>query len=398
MNNYYYNAIKNIEIFFREDIKCYKDIFAILNKIFKNSNGAIYFVSSENLRLEYSQVENSFLENIKLDSDTHKNIFSIEEKINTKLLDKNKNVLAERLIIHNTIFGIILIERNEAFIAEEKEFFKTCSMIISSIIKELELTKVLKLQAEELQKGIIETVKANEIIKSQNKKIVAADKVKTEFFSHVSHELRTPLNSIIGFSELLQNPKLGKLNTKQLEFIKDIQTAGINLLGMINEVLDISKIESGSIKLNLMTFDIQLCINETLNILKPLYEKKKIKLINNSTSTIITADYQKIQQVLFNIINNAIKFSPENETIEIATSNTNKHLEISIKDNGCGIATKNHKKIFKKFEQIETTQNSTGLGLAISKEIIKLHKGKINLNSELNQGAEFIIKLPLSYV
>lgn len=388
------NALSKIEIFFKGSIKTPEDIFLALKSIFSLEEGFIYFATPETLTCKYSY--KTKLEDIHLTQEQATSVFDLSK--NLEIFPSSQKILSERLTLQNTVYGIILIKSENPFSKYEKRLFKTCALVISNIIKDIELTNVIKMQTIALQEGIIKTAKTNKIIKNQNKKIIEADKVKTKFLSHVSHELRTPLNSIIGFSELLQNPKLGNLNQKQTEFVKDIQSAGIHLLGMINEILDISKLESGTMKLNLRTFDITNCIEETLNILKPLYEKKNLKIEKILNNSKITADYQKLQQVLFNIINNAIKFSPENETITISTTSTKKFLEIKIKDNGIGIAPKNHKKIFKKFEQINSTKDSTGLGLTISKELIKMHNGKISLISELNKGCEFVIKLPLSYV
>ncbi len=395
MNDYEKDTLAKLEIFFNGEIKTPDDIFLTLEKIFGKLQSCIYFVTPENLKCKYSS-KNSNFKDVQLSAKQSKRIFNTSTELDLKLFSAKSTVNAERLIIQNTIYGIVLIQSEKLFSEHEKRIFKTCARIISNILKDIELTNVIKMQTQALQKGLIETAKTNEIIKNQNKKIIEADKIKNQFLSHVSHELRTPLNSIIGFSELLQNPKLGKLNIKQTEFVKDIQNAGIHLLGMINEILDISKIESGTMKLNLRNFELANCIEETLNILKPLYEKKNIDIKKDLKNIDITADYQKIQQILFNIINNAIKFSPEKDSITISTNKTKKFVEIKIKDNGCGIAKINHKKIFKKFEQINSTKNSTGLGLTITKELIKMHNGKISLKSELDKGAEFIIKLPVS--
>ena len=165
---------------------------------------------------------------------------------------------------------------------------------------------------------------------------------------------------------------------------------------MINEILDITKIESGTVKLNLREFDINQAITETLNILKPLYDKKRIKINLECENIIIKADYLKIRQILFNIVSNGIKYSPIEGIIEIKAKASRKNLQIRIKDNGCGIEKKFHRKIFKKFEQIDAKENSTGLGLTITKELVKLHGGKIKLNSEKDKGAEFLIILPIS--
>ena len=168
------------------------------------------------------------------------------------------------------------------------------------------------------------------------------------------------------------------------------------MLGMINEILDLSKLEADAMKLKVTNFEISQCIEETLNILKPLYVKKNISVSKNIINSIITADYQKVQQILFNLINNAIKFTENNGNIEIAAKPKRKFIEIRIKDDGCGIEKKYHRKVFKKFEQAKPSENSTGLGLTITKELVLLHGGSIKLKSEIEKGAEFIVTLPIS--
>ena len=393
------NEFSKLEIFFTQSIKTYKDIFTALKSIFDFNDGCVYFLTPEKLRLEYSFNCKDFQKEIFFSAEEKQALYNPKLKVNTNLFNTKKQyTLASHLKIQSTVYGIILITSEKKYSKKDEILFNFCGLIISNIIKDIELTEIVKMQTEALQNGIVESDRTCKIIKKQNKAILEADKIKNKFLSNVSHELRTPLNSIIGFSELLQNPKLGNLNNTQIEYLKDIQTAGIHLLGMINEILDISKIESGSIKLNLQTFSLIRCIEETLNILKPIFDKKSIKIDLVCSTQSITADYQKIQQILFNLINNAIKFSNPNSKIDISVKFKRKFVEISIKDYGCGINKKYHKKIFKKFEQINPTENSTGLGLTITKELILLHKGKIVLNSTKGHGAEFIVTLPISTV
>ena len=194
---------------------------------------------------------------------------------------------------------------------------------------------------------------------------------------------------------MLEKEFVGTLNEKQKEYINDIQTAGLHLLGMINEILDMSKIEANAVKLNLRTFEIHQVILETINIIKPLLVKKNLTLVDNSQDFKIKADYQKIQQILFNLLSNAIKFTPENGKIIVSASIDNKYVTISVEDNGIGIDKKYHKKIFEKFEQFALqNESSTGLGLSITKELVKLHNGKIKLFSAPNKGSKFIITIP----
>ena len=289
----------------------------------------------------------------------------------------SKQIIKEELKIKNTKFGDIEISA-KSFSDKDKGLFKDCAIIISNIIKDYEISKIMKMQVEALQDGYL--------------KIKQSEEVKTKFISHVSHELRTPLNSILGFSDLLSNEFVGKLNEKQKEYINDIKVSGINLLNMINEILDMSKIEANAMKLNKTDFQISQLIFETENTVKPLL--KNIKFEKHIRDFTINADYQKVKQILLNILSNAIKFTKDE--IKITTKKEGDFAVISVKDNGCGISKENMAKIFNKFEQLDKhTENSTGLGLAITKEFVKMHGGVITIESEMNKFTDFIIKIPL---
>lgn len=357
-------------------------IFGTLKKLVNFENGGIFYFNNEELNPIYLyNLENSEFKKDKIDG----------------LKDFK---LSETLVVNDCPLGQLVVSSSQNFSDDEKTLFKTCGAIVSQIIKSLEVTDIMNMQVKALQDGIVEINGFNKVIKEQNKKIIEADKVKTKFLSNVSHELRSPLNSIIGFSDILVSEIYGKLDEKQLEYIKDIQVAGIHLLGMVNEILDISKIESHTIKLNKTKFNLFLCVNEVLNVLKPLYSEKNINIQNLIDENIeVFADYQKLQQIFFNLLSNAIKFTREEGEIKVFAKLSTKNIMISVADNGIGIAKENHKRIFKKFEQIASNEcgstNSTGLGLTITKELVKLHGGTITLESELNEGAEFKIKLPL---
>lgn len=282
--------------------------------------------------------------------------------------------LVENLKIKNTVFGEIIIT-GDKFSEHDKSVFATCSVIIANLLKDKELSQIMKLQAQALQNGYLEIKKA--------------EQTKSKFISHISHELRTPLNSILGFSELI--PLVGEVNEKQAEYINDIKISSLHLLEMINEILDMSKIEADAITLNLREFEISQVIEETVNIIKPLLKQKLVKNIENFK---IKADYQKFQQILFNLLSNAVKFTPKNGEITITTA-LNEYALISIQDNGIGISAENQERIFEKFEQVDNNlQNSTGLGLAITKELVRLHGGTISLESALGSGAKFTVALP----
>ena len=168
---------------------------------------------------------------------------------------------------------------------------------------------------------------------------------------------------------------------------------------MINEILDMSKIEANAMKIVKSAFWISRAISEVSNILLPLAQKKNINLIKNMPVDFeVFADYQKIQQILYNLVSNAIKYSPENNEVEIAVSANEEYFRIAVHDNGIGIDKKYHGKIFAKFVQLDSAytkkESSTGLGLTITKELVELHGGKISVISEINNGSTFIVDIP----
>lgn len=318
--------------------------------------------------------------------------------LNSEFKTKTSHFLFSKLLIKNSFFGFILLAGDKAYNDEDIAIVNLFLSIYSYIIKDYELNKVFKMQLSLLQEAISDKENALKTIEKQNKKLVQADIAKTSFLANVSHELRTPLNAIIGFSDVLLNQVFGKLNDKQAEYIKDINLSSVHLMGLINSLLDFSKIESGAVKLNLSEFEPKRAIKEVINLLSPLLGAKEIKLkFENNYNNTICADYQKFQQILFNLIGNAIKFSKQKGQIIVRTKNDGEYFTLEVEDFGIGIEKKYHNFIFKKFTQIDNiytkTGTSTGLGLAIVKEYIKLHKGKIYVISEPCHGSTFVIKL-----
>lgn len=319
-----------------------------------------------------------------------------------KLKNTNSVFLLAKLNIRETVFGFLLLTRanKTTFTKDEEELTKAFSALVSYSIKDSELSSVFKLQLRALQDSILEKTEAYATIKKQNEKIVAADKLKNEFLANISHELRTPLNAIIGFSEALSMKIFGPLTEKQEEYVTDIHVSGLHLLGMINEILEISKIEAKAIKLAIGRFNLQTSLNEVCNIVRPLANKKQISLEKMTNDCLeIDADYQKIQQILYNLLSNAIKFTGENGKIEIGYHVEDDSAVIFVKDNGVGIDKKYEGKIFGKFVQLNNVyskkESSTGLGLTITKELVELHNGKIWFESIVGEGTTFFVKLPL---
>lgn len=389
-------------------------IFENLEKIFEFDDAFIYFANPESLQLKYSyNCYNTYSTDITFPFNPRqkKMVYSEDNYIAdsdhqiVKLLrleEKNRQYLIVKLVIRSTVFGIIVLSKKggTVYSADDLATLKTCACMISYVIKDMELSNVFKIQLKALKDGIVEKNNAYKTIKAQNEKILEADKVKNEFLANVSHELRTPLNAILGFAEILQNGLYGKLCEKQNEFVNEIRVSGLRLLGMINEILDISKIEANAMKISRSRFSVDMMYTEVCNVLRPLAAKKNIRLIKEFEEDFeIFADYQKMQQVFYNLVSNAIKFTPENGEIVLDAINQKKKIILSVHDNGIGIDPKYHGKIFAKFVQLDSAytkkESSTGLGLTITKELVELHGGKISVKSEVNNGSTFIIELPV---
>ena len=387
--------------------------FEVLKKVIDFNNSYVFLLNSEDIQLKLafnSKINIKPNETVDITQGLAKKLFENSADILNsnsdliKLLNlKSANYLISKLAIRETVFGFLLIGRPHEFKQADITIIDSITSVLSYKIKDLELSNVFKIQLKALKNAVQETNDAYRTIKSQNKKIVAADKVKNEFLASVSHELRTPLNAIIGFSDILTSKVYGELNDKQAEYVKDIQIAGIQLLGMDNEILDISKLEANAIKLVKRYFEVSRPVIESCNILMPLIKNKNINVSYHIDKDIdIFADYQKIQQVLYNLLSNAIKYTPEKGSIVITVTNTAKKVRFSIKDSGIGIDKKDQKRIFGKFVQLEDAfykkETSTGLGLTITKQLVEMHKGSIKVVSEKSKGADFIVTLPIELV
>lgn len=387
--------------------------FKMLKKVIDFEDCYVFLLNSEDIQLKLTHNNQSDIEpdkTVDISTNLAKKLFENKSEILGKKSElisllglKSENYLISKLAIRETVFGFLLVGRPHEFKKTDLTIIDSITSVLSYKIKDLELSNVFKIQLKALKNAVQETNDAYRTIKSQNKKIVAADKIKNEFLASVSHELRTPLNAIIGFSDILTSQVYGDLNDKQVTYVKDIQIAGIQLLGMVNEILDISKIEANAIKLVKRYFEVSRPVIETCNILMPLIKNKNINLSYHIDKDIdIFADYQKIQQVLYNLLSNAIKYTPDKGSILITVTNTAKKVKFSIKDSGIGIDKKDQKRIFGKFVQLEDAfykkETSTGLGLTITKQLVEMHKGTIKIISEKGKGAEFIVTLPIELV
>jgi signal transduction histidine kinase len=230
----------------------------------------------------------------------------------------------------------------------------------------------------------------------------AANKAKSDFLASMSHELRTPLNSIIGFSEIMRDGLTGEISGRQREFMDHIYESGTHLLSLINDVLDLSKIEAGKMELNFDQFSVDELINSSLTLFKEKALKQGLKITSETEEGPITmyADIRLLKQVLFNLIGNAVKFSPDGGSIHLKVRKVDPdYLEVSVSDTGIGISQEDRDKLFQPFRQLDNSYNrkytGTGLGLSICRRIVELHCGKIWLESEPGKGSKFTFVIPI---
>ncbi len=237
-------------------------------------------------------------------------------------------------------------------------------------------------------------------IADKSAQLEAASRHKSEFLANMSHELRTPLNAIIGFSEVLTERMFGELNEKQDEYLKDIHGSGQHLLSLINDILDLSKIEAGRMELERSEFDLPSAIESALILVRERASRREIGLGSAIDERLgaIDGDERKVKQVLLNLLSNALKFTPEGGRIDVRVRLVDHVAEVSVADTGIGIAPADQDAVFEEFRQVGTADKKaegTGLGLALSRKFIELHGGKIWVESQLGAGSTFTFTLPL---
>lgn len=270
-----------------------------------------------------------------------------------------------------------------------------------------------------LEQKVEERTKAlrliNEELHRTNEQLETVNKLKSEFLANMSHELRTPLNAIIGFSEILHDQSFGALNEKQIKYAQNVVISGKHLLQLINEILDLAKVESGKMDLHPETFVLAETLTEIVSFVRGLAAKKEITIRQRLSPKIITvsADPKKFKQIFYNLLSNAIKFTSNNGWVEISTDIVGdfeisvsdqfilrRYVEFCVKDNGIGIDKADHGRIFHEFQQVDGSHSrqyeGTGLGLALTKKIVELHGGSIWIESEKGKGSSFYFTLPVT--
>jgi signal transduction histidine kinase len=236
-------------------------------------------------------------------------------------------------------------------------------------------------------------------IEDKSRQLEVASQHKSEFLANMSHELRTPLNAIIGFSEVLGERLFGELNEKQEEYLKDIHASGQHLLSLINDILDLSKIEAGRMELELTDAYLAATLDNALTLVREGASRRGVALHLAVDERLehIRADERKLRQVVLNLLSNAIKFTPEGGRIEVRAVPGAGVVEVSVTDTGVGIAPEDQEAIFEEFRQVGTADKKvegTGLGLALSRRFIELHGGRIWVESQVGVGSTFTFTIP----
>ena len=292
-----------------------------------------------------------------------------------------RSVLATPLLREDHLLGALAVNRFSPgeFVPEVIALLKTFATQSALAIQNARLYREIEVKSRELE---------------------AASRHKSEFLANMSHELRTPLNAIIGFSEVLSERMFGEVNEKQAEYLSDILESGRHLLSLINDILDLSKIEAGRMELEFSEFNLHSTIEQTMMLVQERAVRRGIMLGRTIDERLgsIRADERKVKQVLLNLLSNALKFTPEGGKIGVWAAMNDGVAEISVADTGVGIAPEDQEKVFEEFRQVGTASKKvegTGLGLAISRKFIELHGGKIWVKSQVGSGSTFAFTLPL---
>jgi signal transduction histidine kinase len=224
---------------------------------------------------------------------------------------------------------------------------------------------------------------------------------KSDFLANMSHELRTPLNAIIGFSEVLQQQMYGELNEQQLGYVDDVRESGRHLLSLINDILDLSKVEAGRMELELSDVSVPLALESglTMHGERAARDGISIALDVDPSEIVIRADERKLRQVVFNLLSNAVKFTPAGGRIDVSAHLTGDVVEVAVSDTGAGIASEDQELIFEEFQQAPSVsarrQQGTGLGLPLARKFVELHGGRLWVESSLDGGSTFRFTLPV---
>jgi signal transduction histidine kinase len=238
----------------------------------------------------------------------------------------------------------------------------------------------------------------NDELRRLYKELESASQHKSDFLASMSHELRTPLNAIIGFSQVLREGMVGEVNEKQHEYLDDILSSGNHLLSLINDVLDLSKVEAGQIELDVSPFSLREALESGIVMVRERATTDGVRITLELTDVgLVSGDERRVRQIIFNLLSNAVKFTPEGGHVQVRALQVNRVVQVSVADTGPGVAPEDVERIFEEFQQTDAgleQREGTGLGLALSKRLVELHGGRIWVDSEPGAGSTFVFTLP----
>jgi len=292
-----------------------------------------------------------------------------------------RSMLAVPLVRENRILGALVVRRRSAgeFSAQITELLETFASQSALAIHNARLFQELALKTDELE---------------------VASRHKSEFLASMSHELRTPLNAVIGFSEVLLDRMFGELNDKQEEYLEDIRGSGRHLLELLNEILDLSKVEAGQMELELGESSIRDALEHGVAMVRERASQQSLSLdvVVDPNVDVVVADPLRLKQVILNLLTNAVKFTPTGGRIEARAQRVDGEIHVSVEDSGIGIADDDLERIFESFQQGPRSGSGaaegTGLGLTLSKRIVELHGGRLWVESRLGHGSTFTFAIP----
>jgi len=335
----------------------------------------------------------------------YSHIGRVQSKIVAPILQELHSAEAHRWVApktNNKLWGVLVVHAcHQQRVWQESE-----AQLLQQIANQLAIAIQQSHLFEQLQQELSERQQAQTQLTQRNQELIRATRLKDEFLANMSHELRTPLNAILGMTEGLQEGVFGAVNSGQVKALTTIERSSSHLLALINDILDVAKIESGQVELECASTAIAPLCQSSITFVKQQALKKQIQLMVNLPAHLpdIVLDERRIRQVLINLLNNAVKFTPQGGCITLAVTitppepNAPPDLRFAISDTGIGISGENLKRLFQPFIQIDSALNrqyqGTGLGLALTKQIVELHGGQVGVTSEMGIGSCFIIDLP----
>jgi two-component system, NtrC family, sensor kinase len=256
---------------------------------------------------------------------------------------------------------------------------------------------------QKVEERTLELETALRTLDEKSRELEAASEHKSAFLANMSHELRTPLNAILGFSQVLREQMVGEINAKQAEYLDDVLSSGHHLLALINDVLDLSKVEAGQVELEVAPFSLREALERGVVMVRERASEDgvQVALGLDSGVDLVEGDERRIRQVIFNLLSNAVKFTPAGGGVDVRAAQVNGEVRVSVADSGPGIAPEDHERIFEEFQQTEagiSQRDGTGLGLALSRRLVELHGGRIWVDSEIGRGATLVFTLPAKVV